>query len=62
MSANGDTIAANVVAVRTQSADEDTSQVNVFKRSGGVYTQVDVLTPGPWADGAIALLTGLRSR
>ena len=51
MSANGDTIAANVVAVAAQSADEATSQVNVFTRSGGVYTQVDALAPGPWADG-----------
>jgi hypothetical protein len=51
MSANGDTIAANVVAIAAQTADEAMSQVNVFKRSGGVYTQVATLTPGPWADG-----------
>jgi len=51
MSANGDTIAANVVAVAAQTAEEATSQVNVFKRMAGVYSQVDVLTPGSWADG-----------
>jgi len=51
MSANGDTIAANIVSVAAQTPDEATSQVNVFTRSGGVYTQVDALTPGPWADG-----------
>ena len=51
MSANGDTIAANVVAIAAQTADEATSQVNVFKRMSGVYSQVDELTPGPWADG-----------
>jgi hypothetical protein len=58
MSANGDTIAANIVAIRTQSADEATSQVNVFKRSGGVYTQVAALTPGPWADGTPRIAYG----
>lgn len=51
MSANGDTIAANVVAVAAQTAEEATSQVNVFKRAAGVYSQVGVLTPGSWADG-----------
>ena len=51
MSANGDIIAASVVARAAQTGDEATSQVNVFNRAGGVYTQTDVLTPGPWADG-----------
>jgi hypothetical protein len=51
MSANGDTIAASVVARAAQTADEATSQVNVFNRAGGVYMQTDVLKPGPWADG-----------
>jgi len=30
----------------------------VFKRTGGVYTQVDVLTPGPWADGTYRFAYG----
>ena len=51
MSANGDTIAASIAAIRTETPDEDKAQVNVFKRAGGVYTQMDVFTPGPWADG-----------
>lgn len=51
MSANGDTIAANIAAVAAETADEATSQVNVFKRVGGVYSQTGGLTPGSWADG-----------
>lgn len=58
MNANGDTIAANIVAVATQTLDEATSQVNVFKRSGGVYSQVASLTPGPWADGTARFAYG----
>jgi hypothetical protein len=51
ISANGDTIAANVTAIQTETADEAKAQVSVFKRTAGVYSQVAVLTPGPWADG-----------
>jgi hypothetical protein len=59
MSANGDTIAAKVANISSETANENLNQVNVFKRTGGVYTLVDVLTPGPWAKDTYNLAYGL---
>jgi hypothetical protein len=51
ISANGDTIAANIYVTVPDSPEAGASQVNVFKRTNGVYSKVAELTPGPWADG-----------
>jgi hypothetical protein len=50
MSADGSTIAAHISPTEPLTPENEVSQVNVYKRANGVYSQVATLRPGAWAE------------
>jgi hypothetical protein len=57
--ATGNTIAAQVYIPNIDGAENQPAQVNVFKRTAGVYAQVAELKPGAWRAAADQTTFGL---
>ena len=62
ISANGDTVAADISMAGEASTADEVSQVNVFKRTNGTYAKVAELTRGAWMDGTAGNDYGYRGR